>query len=482
MTKIIFEKTSEGRKGSAVPEKDINLAEISIDIDEEMKADKTPDLPELSELDVIRHYTELANKNICVNSHFYPLGSCTMKYNPCVNEEIASMRSFTDIHPYQVESSVSGNLEIMYLLKKYLCELTGMDDFTLQPAAGAHGEFTAMLMTKKWFELKKENRTKILIPDSAHGTNPASANMAGFEVVQIASNENGTVNLEDLESKIDDRTACFMMTNPNTLGLFERDILKISEKIHSKGGLLYYDGANLNAILGLVRPGDAGFDFVHLNMHKTFSTPHGGGGPGAGPVGAKGKLAECLPLPKIIQKEDKTFSLMYDNPNSIGRVKAFYGNFLVLVKALAYILSLGKDEIANVAKLSVLNANYLLKKLEDIYEIPYGTSCMHEFVASSDMQKRICGVTAIDICKRMLDYGFHAPTVYFPLIVHEALMIEPTETESIQTLDLYSEILHKIQKETEENPDLLHKAPHNMPVKRLDDVTAARKPDLAYKK
>ena len=298
MTKIIFEKTSEGRKGSAVPEKDINLAEISIDIDEEMKADKIPDLPELSELDVIRHYTELANKNICVNSHFYPLGSCTMKYNPCVNEDIASMRAFTDIHPYQVESSVTGNLEIMYLLKKYLCELTGMDDFTLQPAAGAHGEFTAMLMTKKWFELKKENRTKILIPDSAHGTNPASANMAGFEVVQIASNENGTVNLEDLESKIDDKTACFMMTNPNTLGLFEKDILKISEKIHSKGGLLYYDGANLNAILGLVRPGDAGFDFVHLNTHKTFSTPHGGGGPGAGPVGAKGKLAECLPLPR----------------------------------------------------------------------------------------------------------------------------------------------------------------------------------------
>lgn len=482
MTKIIFEKTSEGRKGSAVPEKDINLAEISIDIDDEMKADKIPDLPELSELDVIRHYTELANKNICVNSHFYPLGSCTMKYNPCVNEEIASMRSFTDIHPYQVESSVSGNLEIMYLLKKYLCELTGMDDFTLQPAAGAHGEFTAMLMTKKWFELKKENRTKILIPDSAHGTNPASANMAGFEVVQIASNENGTVNLDDLETKIDDKTACFMMTNPNTLGLFERDILKISEKIHSKGGLLYYDGANLNAILGLVRPGDAGFDFVHLNMHKTFSTPHGGGGPGAGPVGAKGKLAECLPLPKIIQKEDKTFSLMYDNPSSIGRVKAFYGNFLVLVKALAYILSLGKDEIANVAKLSVLNANYLLKKLADIYEIPYGTSCMHEFVASSDMQKRISGVTAIDICKRMLDYGFHAPTVYFPLIVHEALMIEPTETESIQTLDLYSEVLHKIQEETENNPNLLHEAPHNMPVKRLDDVTAARKPDLAYNK
>ena len=481
MTKIIFEKTSEGRKGSAVPEKDINLAEISIDIDDEMKADKIPDLPELSELDVIRHYTELANKNICVNSHFYPLGSCTMKYNPCVNEEIASMRSFTDIHPYQVESSVNGNLEIMYLLKKYLCELTGMDDFTLQPAAGAHGEFTAMLMTKKWFELKKENRNKILIPDSAHGTNPASANMAGFEVVQIASNENGTVNLDDLETKIDDKTACFMMTNPNTLGLFEKDILKISEKIHSKGGLLYYDGANLNAILGLVRPGDAGFDFVHLNMHKTFSTPHGGGGPGAGPVGAKGKLADCLPLPKIVQKEDKTFSLMYDNPSSIGRVKAFYGNFLVLVKALAYILSLGKDEIANVAKLSVLNANYLLKKLEDIYEIPYGKSCMHEFVASADRQKEI-GITAIDICKRMLDYGFHAPTVYFPLIVHEALMIEPTETESIQTLDLYAEILHKIQEETEKNPDLLHEAPHNMPVKRLDDVTAARKPDLAYKK
>ncbi len=480
MSRLIFEKSSPGRTGAYKCKSEGKSEDALSFIPEELRTSNPPDLPEVSELDVIRHYTRLANKNMGVTSNFYPLGSCTMKYNPCVNEEIASMDSFVNIHPYQPQSTVQGALELMWLLEKYLNEITAMDGFTLQPAAGAHGEFTAMLIAKKWFKDKNENRNVILVPDSSHGTNPASAAMGGFQVTQIASNENGLVDLNDLDEKLNEKTACFMMTNPNTLGLFEKDILKIADKVHSKGGLLYYDGANLNATLGLVRPGDAGFDFVHVNVHKTFSTPHGGGGPGAGPVGARGLLAEYLPRPRVKYDGEK-WSLDYDCPNSIGRVQAFYGNFSVLVKTLAYILSIGKDSITDVAKLSVLNANYLLAKLKNIFAIPYGDSCMHEFVASAEPQSKL-GVKAMDICKRMLDYGYHAPTVYFPLIVKEALMIEPTETESKETLDDYAEIISKIQLEIEQEPEKLHNAPITTPLRRLDDVSAARHPNLRYEK
>ena len=473
---LIFEKGNPGRIGYTLPKMDVPYKENLIP--ESLLSIKELPLPEVSELDVIRHYSRLADKNFSVDANFYPLGSCTMKYNPRVNEIIAGICGLTQIHPYQNEETVQGAMELMYLLEKYLCEIAGMDAFTLQPAAGAHGELTALLMTKKWFELKKENRTSILVPDSSHGTNPASAAMAGMNVIQIASNENGTVNLEDLEKYLDENTACFMMTNPNTLGIFETDIVKIAGMVHEKGGLLYYDGANLNATMGIVRPGDAGFDFVHINVHKTFSTPHGGGGPGAGPVGAKNELVKLLPVPRIIKDGDK-YRFNYDSPDSIGRVKAFYGNFSVLVKTLAYILTLGKEDIRQASEMAVLNANYMLSKLKNIFAFPYGDLCMHEFVASSKPQKEK-GVKATDICKRLLDLGFHAPTVYFPLIVEEALMIEPTETESKETLDAFIEAIEKIQTEIDTNPEIVTSAPHTMPVKRLDDVLAARKPNLHW--
>lgn len=481
MTKLIFEKGSPGRRGSAIPKADVPHCGDSA-VPEEMRASSPPELPEVSELDVIRHYSGLAAKNIGVSTHFYPLGSCTMKYNPCINEEIASMRELTDIHPYQPEGTVQGALELMSLLEKCLCKITGMEAFTLQPAAGAHGEFTSMLMTKKWFELKREQRNVILVPDSSHGTNPASAAMSGFKVVHVNSAPDGTVDLEDLDSKLDERVACFMMTNPNTLGLFEKNILKIAEKVHGKGGLLYYDGANLNATLGIVRPGDAGFDFMHINLHKTFSTPHGGGGPGSGPVGARGALADCLPLPRVRLNEESGLYFLDDgNESSIGRVQAFYGNFLIMARALAYILSIGRESIKDVARMAVLNANYVLSRIKGAYEVPYGGSCMHEFVADASRQKDK-GATASDICKRLLDLGFHAPTVYFPLIVHEALMIEPTETESKETLDEYADAMLRISVEIDENPEIVKNAPQKTPVKRLDDVTAARQPVLRYRK
>lgn len=472
--KLIFEKGTPGRTGYTLPKADVPYKENLIP--ESLLSEGELPLPEVSELDVIRHYSRLGYKNFSVDANFYPLGSCTMKYNPRINEAISRERGFTAVHPYQNDKTAQGSMELMYLLERYLCEIAGMDGFTLQPAAGAQGELTALFMTRKWFELKKENRNAILVPDSSHGTNPASAAMAGMSVVQIASNENGTVNLEDLEKHLDENTACFMMTNPNTLGIFETDISKIADMVHAKGGLLYYDGANLNATMGVVRPGDAGFDFVHINVHKTFSTPHGGGGPGAGPVGAKNELVNLLPIPRIV-KEGDLYRFNYDCPDSIGRMQAFYGNFSVLLKTLAYILTLGKENIRNASEMAVLNANYMLSKLKNIFAFPYGHLCMHEFVASSKPQKEK-GVRATDICKRLLDYGFHAPTVYFPLIVEEALMIEPTETESKETLDAFIETIEKIQVEIDTNPELVTSAPHTMPVKRLDDVLAARKPNL----
>lgn len=478
--KLIFELSSTGRSACSLPSLDVPKSENLIP--SSMLQDIRPELPEAAEIDIIRHFTNLSQKNFCVDTQFYPLGSCTMKYNPKINEELAGLPGFAHIHPYQPGSLAQGALFLMSEMEKCLCEITGMDAFTLQPAAGAHGELTALLMIRKYFDEKAEPRTKIIVPDSAHGTNPASAAMAGFEVVQVKSDEAGDVDLNHLREVLDENTAAVMLTNPNTLGLFEVNILEIEKIAHEKGALLYYDGANLNAIMGIARPGDMGFDLIHLNLHKTFSTPHGGGGPGSGPVGVKDFLSKYLPIPRVIfDKGSSRYSLDYQNPSSIGRVKAFYGNFLVIVKAYAYILSMGAQGLKNAGRLAVLNANYIMKSLASWYNLPYGRVCQHEFVLSGKDQKEK-GVKTLDIAKRLLDYGMHAPTIYFPLIVEEALMIEPTETESKQTLDEFIAVMKKIADEVETNPDLVRSAPFSTPVKRLDEVFAARKPVLRYRK
>jgi glycine dehydrogenase subunit 2 len=444
-----------------------------------MAAGGPPGLPELSELDVVRHFTRLSHLNYGVDSGFYPLGSCTMKYNPKVNEKLCRLESFTEIHPYFSRESMQGALQLMGELERCLCEVTGMDRFTLQPAAGAHGELTALLMAGAYFRSKGESRRKILVPDSAHGTNPASASMAGFSVVEVKSDSRGDVSMEDLRAKTDEETACIMLTNPNTLGLFDSCILKIAEVVHGKGGLLYYDGANLNATLGMVRPADMGFDLIHINLHKTFSTPHGGGGPGSGPVGAVGDLVHFLPVP-MVERSESGYYLDFDRPRSIGRVRAFMGNFLVLLRAYVYLRMLGAEGLKEVSETAVLNANYMMEALRKAYHLPYDRTCMHEFVLSAKIQKEK-GVRAGDIAKRLLDYGFHAPTTYFPLIVEDALMIEPTETESLQTLDEFIRAMISIAKEVDEDPSIVTGAPTRTPVERLDEVTAARKPVLRYK-
>ena len=434
-------------------------------------------LPELSENDLSRHYTELVKKTHGVNDGFYPLGSCTMKYNPKINEDIASLNGFTKIHPLQPKNTMEGCIEVMNLTKKYLCEITGMDDMTLQPAAGAHGEFTGLLLIKAYHESRGDyKRKKIIVPDSAHGTNPASAVMAGFTVVSIPSGEDGLVDLEELRKVVGDDTAGLMLTNPNTVGLFDKNILEITKIIHDAGGLAYYDGANLNAIMGVARPGDMGFDVIHTNLHKTFSTPHGGGGPGSGPVGCKKILSKFLPEPLI--NYDGEFK---NKSESIGQVKSFYGNFLVIVKALTYILTLGKEGIPEASKNAVLNANYMMAKLSDLYTMAYDETCMHEFVMSLEQLKKETGISAMDIAKGLLDNNIHPPTMYFPLIVHEALMVEPTETESKETLDNAIEVLRNLYYTAKNNPEELHQAPVSTVVRRLDEVKAARKPILRYK-
>ena len=421
----------------------------------------------MSETEISRHYTELAGRTHGVNDGFYPLGSCTMKYNPKVNERAAALPGFTGIHPLQPEGTCRGALEVLQLAEQYLCEITGMDAMTFEPAAGAHGEFTGLLLIKAWHVRRGDTRrTKIIVPDSAHGTNPASAAMCGYEVVSIPSQADGCVDLEKLKAAVGEDTAGLMLTNPNTVGLFDKNILEITRIVHEAGGLCYYDGANLNAVMGIARPGDMGFDVVHLNLHKTFSTPHGGGGPGSGPVGCKEFLAPFLPG--------------QGTEESIGRVKMFYGNFLVVVKALAYILTLGKEGIPEAAANAVLNANYMKAKLSDVYEMAYPGPCMHEFVMTLEGLKKKAGVSAMDIAKSMLDYGIHPPTMYFPLIVHEALMVEPTETEPKETLDQAVEALHEIYRKALENPEALHGAPYKTPIGRPDEVKAARKPVLRY--
>ncbi len=438
---------------------------------------KELNIPNLSEREVMRHFIHLSQMNYGVDTGFYPLGSCTMKYNMKLLEKVARNDKLNFVHPLQDEATIQGCLEIMYKLEKMLCEITGMDAFSLQPCAGAHGEFTGMLITRAYFEKKGEGdvRKEVIVPDSAHGTNPASAKMAGFEVVEIASKE-GRVDIDALRHALSEETAAFMLTNPNTLGIFEKDILEISKEVKKVGALLYYDGANLNAIMGKTTPAKMGFDIVHLNLHKTFGTPHGGGGPGAGPVGVKAYLEEFLPVPRVVEKDGK-FMLDYDRPSSIGKVSLFYGNFAVLLKAYAYIMYKGK-ELEKVAEKAVLNSNYLMEKLRNAgCEIPYYGRRMHEFVVSlANLKER--GIRAMDVAKRLLDYGFHPPTVYFPLIVEEAFMIEPTEEESKETLDAFAEAMEKIMHEDEET---LKNAPHNMPVKRVNEAKAAKDMTLTWK-
>lgn len=471
---LIFERSHPGHKMALLPACDVPETAPDFPLRSEV-----PKLPEVSEVEMSRHYSALEQQAFGVNDGFYPLGSCTMKYNPAVNEAAAALPGFTDIHPLQPEETVQGALEAMYTAQRLLADITGMDEVTLQPAAGAHGEYTGLLLIRAYHEARGDHaRTKILVPDSAHGTNPASAAMAGYSVVPVKSNEAGGVDLDDLRRLAGPDTAGLMLTNPNTLGIFDPDILEITQIVHDAGGLCYYDGANLNAVVGRARPGDMGFDCVHVNLHKTFSTPHGGGGPGSGPVGCKAFLADFLPHP-VVTKDDGGYHFMKP-AKSFGRVRLFYGNFLVAVRALAYILTLGGDGLAEASGMAVLNANYLMTRLKDAIDIAYPGVCMHEFVMTLEKYKEETGVSALDVAKRLLDYGIHPPTMYFPLIVHEALMAEPTETESKATLDHAAEVFRTIFEEGRTDPESLHSAPHDTPIGRPDEVAAARHPKLRY--
>lgn len=478
MAELIFNLSKEGKCAFSLPQSHVP----SYEIDEMYTRKDDAQLPQVSEVDVIRHFTNISRRNYGVDQGFYPLGSCTMKYNPKLNEDVARLPGLNSLHPYQPEYQVQGALEAAYELTRYLCEITGMSGATLQPAAGAHGEMTGIMIIKAYHQSRNDyKRTKMIVPDSAHGTNPASAATAGYEVVQVKSDEKGLVDINALSAMMDDETAGLMLTNPNTLGLFESNITKIAKIVHDKGGLLYYDGANLNAIMGIARPFDMGFDVVHLNLHKTMSTPHGGGGPGSGPVCVREDLTRFLPKP-VICKKGESYYLDYDRKDSIGRVRAFYGNYLVYVRALSYILTMGPEGLKSASETAVLNANYIMAGVKDNFVIPYDRFCMHEFVLSGIEQKEKYGVSTLDMAKRLLDYGYHPPTIYFPMIVHEGMMIEPTETESKETLDEFIGVLNKIAKEAKEDAQLLHDAPHNTYVRRLDEVTAARNPILKWEK
>ena len=479
MTKLIFEKSIKGMNGITLTDEELNTDFLP----QEFLRKESPELPEVSELEAMRHFKELSDKNFCVESGFYPLGSCTMKYNPKVNEYLASLEGFTSLHPLQNDEDAQGALELMYKLQEALKKVTGMDAITLQGSAGAHGELCGMMIVKHYFKVNNQpQRTKVIIPDSAHGTNPASAGMCGFDIVKVDSNKKGQVDVDHLKKLYEehkDKIAAIMMTNPNTLGLFEENISEISKIAHANGSLLYYDGANFNAIMGITTPKQMGFDIVHLNLHKTFSTPHGGGGPGAGPVGVVETLKEFLPVP-VIDFDGEKYVRKYDLKNTIGKIKEFQGNFGVLVKAYAYILMKG-DKLKQASQDAVLNANYLKEKLKEYYDLPYDYTCMHEFVLSGDKQKAN-GVHTLEIAKRLMDYKFHPPTVYFPLIVSEAMMIEPTETENKTRLDEFVEVMKNIAEEVKNNPQNVLSAPHCTPVKRVDETNAARHLDLRYKK
>ena len=476
---LVFEKSSPGKRGYMLPPLDVPAVDAAALLGDAHRTASAA-LPELSEIEIVRHFTRLSTWNYAIDLGMYPLGSCTMKYNPRVNEFVARIEGLAEAHPYRPEQLAQGALEVIDLLQKCLLEITGMDAITLQPAAGAHGEFTGILLVRAWHESQGNPRKKVLIPDSAHGTNPATAAVCGYQVENLKSNADGGIDLEALERQVDEDTAALMLTNPSTLGVFESQIGRIAEILHAKGALLYMDGANMNALVGKVRPGDFGVDVMHLNLHKTFSTPHGGGGPGSGPVACKKFLEPFLPSPVLVTKDDGAKSWEYDRPQSVGRVRAFYGNTGMFIRALAYILANGPDGLRQTTEDAVLNANYIRAKLEDFYELPHQTPSMHE-VVFSDKRQAAKGVKTGDIAKRLIDYGFHPYTVSFPLIVHGALMIEPTESESLEELDLFIESMRSIAREVEETPELVKSAPHSTRVSRLDEVTAARKPILRWR-
>ncbi len=489
---LIFEHSKEGRKGYSLQKN--NYKHTTAELPEALRRSADAELPECDELTVVRHYTNLSHNNFGVNDGFYPLGSCTMKYNPVINEEIAAMKAFAGLHPLQPAETCQHALGVYYHLQQMLAELTGLSEFTLNPFAGAHGELTGLMIIRAYHNHRNdEKRTKVLIPDSAHGTNPASAAVCGLDVVEVKSLSDGTVDVDDLRrllSECGDEVAAMMMTNPNTLGIFEKNIPEIAALVHEHGGLMYYDGANLNPMLGVARPGDMGFDVMHINLHKTFSTPHGGGGPGSGPVGVREGLEPFLPTPRVIYDEESSMLVVDrgDTPHStlhtsrtLGSVGSFFGNFGVMLKAYTYLLSLGKENVKNVGPLATLNANYIKESLKDVYELPIEGLCKHEFVFDG-LKDKSTGVTTMDVAKRLLDYGYHAPTIYFPLLFHEAMMIEPTESESKETIDDFIRVMRTIAQEAKENPELVKTAPHNTPIGRVDDVLAAKQPVLTYGK
>ena len=476
---LVFEKSSPGKRAYKLPPLDVPDVD-PVTLLGAARRQQPALLPELSEIEIIRHFTRLSTWNYAIDLGMYPLGSCTMKYNPRVNEVVARIEGLAEAHPYRPDALAQGVLDIFDLLQRCLIEITGMDAITLQPAAGAHGEFTGILLVRAWHESQGNPRRKVIIPDSAHGTNPATAAICGYQVENLKSNADGGIDLEALARQVDEDTAALMLTNPSTLGVFENEIHKIADILHAKGALLYMDGANMNALVGKVRPGDFGVDVMHLNLHKTFSTPHGGGGPGSGPVACKAFLEPFLPTPVLVQSENGAKSWNYDRPQSVGRVRAFYGNTGMFIRALAYILANGPDGLRQTTEDAVLNANYIRKKLEDLYELPYKTPSMHE-VVFSDKRQAARGVKTGDIAKRLIDYGFHPYTVSFPLIVPGALMIEPTESESREELDLFIEAMRSIAKEVEETPEVVKTAPHSTRVSRLDEVSAARKPILRWR-
>jgi glycine dehydrogenase subunit 2 len=477
-TELLCELSQAGRRCHRLPDCDVPVAAAGMLLPPTALAAAPPPLPEVGEMTLIRHFVNLSNRNFSIDTNFYPLGSCTMKYNPKRHERLAALPGMADLHPLQLEESCQGMLALLWDMQNLLAEIAGLDAVSLQPAAGAQGELTALLVAAAYFRDRGEQRTRVLIPDSAHGTNPASAAIAGFDAVTIKSNARGLLDLEDLETKLDDRAAVFMITNPNTLGLFDDQIGTITEILHRRGALVYLDGANMNAILGITRPGDFGVDMMHYNVHKTFTGPHGAGGPGAGPIAVRARLAPFLPAP-LVARDGERFRLDYDRPKAIGRVRSFFGNVGILLRGYCYIRTLGAQGLREVSENAVLNANYLLALVKDGYEVPYGDRCMHEFVASARGLRRQRRISAMDIAKRLLDFGYHAPTVYFPLVVPEALMIEPTETESKETLDAFAEALLRIR---DEDPEMLHNAPHTLPISRPDEVRAAKEPILRWKK
>jgi glycine dehydrogenase subunit 2 len=484
-TDLLFTLSRPGRRAHRLPECDVPAPVAERLVPAAALADGPPPLPEVGEIDLVRHFVNLSGRNMSVDTNFYPLGSCTMKYNPKRHERLAALPGLADLHPLQADASCQGMLQILWELQNLLAEIAGLDVVSLQPAAGAQGELTALLVAAAYFRDLGQPRSRVLIPDSAHGTNPASAAIAGFEAVSVKSDARGQVDLADLRAKLDERAAVFMITNPNTLGLFDRQILSVTEVVHRHGGVVYLDGANMNAILGVTRPGDFGVDMMHYNVHKTFTGPHGAGGPGAGPIAVRPPLAPYLPAPLVARREGKAgdapadgYYLDYDRPKSIGRVRSFFGNVGILLRGYFYIRTLGPDGLRQVSEHAVLNANYLLARLRGAYEVPYGDRCMHEFVASARALRRERKVSAMDIAKRLLDFGYHAPTVYFPLVVPEAIMIEPTETESKETLDAFADTLLRIR---EEDAEYLHQAPHTLGVSRPDEVKAAKEPILRWK-